>query len=241
MPNPPSLSQAQAQAGAQTVAETTGATARPITTFAIALIAGGASTRMGRDKARLPDRDGRELWKGRLELLLKTASSIPGWSREALISCRLDQDYPVAEGVRAVVDAWPCAGPLGGIVSCLEAMESDVLLVMAVDLPSMRAEILKMLLQAATESGPRGAVFARQGFFEPMAAVYPKSMAASGRRRLDAGQGAMKAWIKEAADRMTILDLPDEWLGAFRNVNDPVEWECWLKESAKDEEAADPD
>ncbi|MDB6070066.1 MAG: hypothetical protein JWL81_1237, partial [Verrucomicrobiales bacterium] len=65
-----------------------------IPSTAVALIAGGRSSRMGVDKARLVDRDGRELWRGRWKLLLETAARLPGWSGEALISCRLEQlDY----------------------------------------------------------------------------------------------------------------------------------------------------
>ncbi|MDB6069654.1 MAG: hypothetical protein JWL81_825, partial [Verrucomicrobiales bacterium] len=40
-------------------------------------------------------------------------------------------------------------GPMGGIVSCLETMKSDRLLVLAVDLPAMRPEVLEKILAAA--------------------------------------------------------------------------------------------
>lgn len=211
------------------------------TSFAVALMAGGRSSRMGRDKARLEDGDGREWWRGRLELLWSAAAGGAGWSGETLISCREDQDFFVAEGARRVCDVWPGAGPLGGIVGCLEAMKSDLLLVMAVDMPLMNREVLTALLVGAADGSGRGAVFCRNGFFEPLAAVYPKNMAAAGRRRVEAGQGAMKDWILESADRMNVLELPEKWVPAFRNVNDPGEWRDWMEQSRRPGEHGDPD
>ncbi len=220
-------------------------------TLAVALMAGGKSMRMGRDKARLTGNDGRELWQERLELLRQTGA------KEVMISCREDQDYLTQSGVRLVYDRWPGAGPLGGIVSCLDGMEADYLLVMAVDLPGMTCEGLAALVAAAgidpmgwspafrrlqlsgigakasapPEGGtPTGAVFRNKGILEPLAGVYPKAMAAAGRRRLEAGELDLRGWIAEgeAAGLMQVLEAPDEWSGLFVNVNDPAAWEKWM-------------
>lgn len=188
-------------------------------TLAVALMAGGRSTRMGRDKARLLDREGRELWRGRLELLRQLGAG------EVLISCREDQGYLAESGEQLVFDQWENAGPMGGIVSCLEAMKADRLLVLAVDLPGMTREGLEALLAAA---GSGGAVFRCGGFLEPLVAVYPKSMAVSGRRRLEAGEFALLEWIAEAGEAMRGLEVPEEEAGRFVNVNDPAAWERWI-------------
>jgi molybdopterin-guanine dinucleotide biosynthesis protein A len=220
-------------------------------TLAVALMAGGKSMRMGCDKARLTGKDGRELWQERLGLLQQTGAE------EVMISCREDQDYLTPSGVRLVFDLWPGAGPLGGIVSCLEGMQADHLLVMAVDLPAMTGEGLAALAAAAgidagswspafrrlqlkglgarapdpPEGGtPKGVVFRCRGLLEPLAGVYPKAMATSGRRRLEAGDLALHNWIAEgeAAGLMQVLEAPDEWSGLFVNVNDPAAWEKWV-------------
>lgn len=220
-------------------------------TLAMALMAGGKSTRMGCDKARLVARDGRELWQERLELLKAIGSA------EVMISCREDQHYLQESGACLVHDQWENAGPLGGIVSCLEAMEADRLLVMAVDLPAMTLEGLAALAAAGgmdpagwspafrrflptdfrsqsaqpPEGGtPTGAVFRCGGFLEPLAGVYPKAMAAAGRRRLAAGDLALRGWIAEGetAGLMRVIDAPAEWSGLFVNVNDPAGWDRWI-------------
>ena len=182
-------------------------------------MAGGRSTRMGRDKARLLDREGRELWRGRLELLRQLGAG------EILISCREDQDYLAESGVRLVFDQWEDAGPLGGMVSCLEAMHAERLLVLAVDLPGMTREGLETLIAAA---GPGGAVFCYAGGLEPLAAVYPKLMATSGRRRLEAGELSLQGWIREAGETMRVLEPPAAASGLFVNVNDPAAWDRWI-------------
>ena len=193
-------------------------------TFAVALMAGGRSTRMGSEKSGLIDADGRLLWRGRLDLLTKMGTT------EVLISCREEQHYFSDSGARLVFDHWQNAGPLGGIVDCLEAMSAERLLVLAVDLPAMPREALATLLEVA---GTGGAVFRRGGFLEPLVAVYPKSMADSGRRRLEAGDYALQEWIMEAGDEMQKLEAPAEWSGFFLNVNDQATWARWLELGGK--------
>jgi molybdopterin-guanine dinucleotide biosynthesis protein A len=188
--------------------------------LAAALIAGGRSTRMGRDKARLVGAGGQELWQSQLNLLRKLQPD------ELLISCREDQALPADGGVRLVFDQWQEAGPLGGIVSVLETMEPAQLLVLAVDLPAMTPQVLEALVEAA---GNGGAVFRRAGHLEPLAAIYPKAMALSGRRRLEHREFALRGWIAEAGELMCIVDLPQAWEGAFLNVNDPDEWAKWVE------------
>ncbi len=175
---------------------------------------------MGRDKTRLVDAGGQELWQGQLNLLRKLQPD------ELLISCREDQEFPPDHGVRLVFDQWQEAGPLGGIVSALEAMESAQLLVLAVDLPAMTLQVLDALVEAA---GTGGAVFRRAGHLEPLVGIYPKAMALSGRRRLEDGELALRGWIHEAGELMRIVDLPQAWEGAFLNVNDPGEWAKWAE------------
>lgn len=193
--------------------------------FAGALIGGGRSRRMGRDKGQLRDGGGRELWRRQVDLLRGLGAG------ELLLSCRAEQGYMAEEGLRLVWDEWEAGGPLGGIVGCLEAMRAPLLVVLAVDLPDMARDVLTCLLEAARKGGG-GAVFRRRGFLEPLAAVYPRAMAEMGRRRLAAGDCALRDWIAEGSELMAVLDLPECWEGAFVNINDAAAWQAWLEEEA---------
>ncbi|MES2706863.1 MAG: molybdenum cofactor guanylyltransferase [Verrucomicrobiota bacterium] len=184
--------------------------------FAAALIAGGRSRRMGCDKARLPVGDGVELWRRQLSVLRELGAE------ELLISCRPDQLHFAEEpGVRLVFDEWPDAGPLGGIVPCLESVSADRLMVLGVDMPLMTAEVLRHLL---SQSGPgRGAVFRNGRFFEPLAALYLKSMAADGQDRLRTGNLSLQPWLREGVDCgiLGTVDLPKALTVHFQNLNSP--------------------
>lgn len=135
--------------------------------FSALLLAGGRSTRMGRDKALLPHpASGLPLLDHQAALL----RSLPGCA-ELLLSAPLERGYalggPLA-GARLVADAAPDSGPLAGLVAGLAAAATPRLLVLAVDLPFVTPALLARLL-AAGAAAPRHA----DGAFEPLCAVYP--------------------------------------------------------------------
>jgi molybdopterin-guanine dinucleotide biosynthesis protein A len=137
-------------------------------TFSAALLAGGKSVRMGRDKVYLEVE-----WEG---------AFIPLWERQLavlqsitperlFISGARKQGYPTS--IRVLEDDWPDVGPLGGIATCLSRSQSAFLLVLAVDLPRIQPGFLKKLL--ALSVAGCGVVPAHHNGFEPLIAVYPTS------------------------------------------------------------------
>jgi molybdopterin-guanine dinucleotide biosynthesis protein A len=96
------------------------------------VLAGGLSSRMGRDKALLE-------WQGR-----------PLIERQLAVLREAGVDEVRVSGERAayggIADALPQAGPLGGLAGVAKAEPGDVdLLVMPVDMPLLRAELLRRL------------------------------------------------------------------------------------------------
>jgi molybdopterin-guanine dinucleotide biosynthesis protein A len=88
-------------------------------------------------------------------------------------------------GVPQVADVVTDAGPLGGIMAGLEAAATDLVAVVAVDMPFASAEVLRLLAERwdgqdavvpATDRGP-----------EPLHAVYSRSAAATLRQQLESG------------------------------------------------------
>jgi molybdopterin-guanine dinucleotide biosynthesis protein A len=78
------------------------------------------------------------------------------------------------DDVRVVPDHFSEVGPLAGLHAGLEKATSDLLVVLAVDLPRMTADFLGLLLKASSRTC--GAVAEQDGFFEPLGAVYPKTL-----------------------------------------------------------------
>lgn len=96
------------------------------------VLAGGLSSRMGRDKALLPWR-GRPLIEHQIAVL-----------REAGVDeVRVSGDRPGYDGV---ADARPQLGPLGGLASIAVALDGDAeALVIPVDMPLLHAALLRRL------------------------------------------------------------------------------------------------
>ena len=99
-----------------------------------AVLAGGASRRMGVDKAVL-EVDGRPLAMGALEAL-QAAHLSPVF----LVGGA--DGLSEATGHEVIPDAWPGEGPLGGILTALSALDEDgrrPVVVLACDLPDASA------------------------------------------------------------------------------------------------------
>ena len=170
---------------------------------------------MGRDKALLPLPDGRLLWQRQLDVLrgLDPAELfISGFSRPG---------FPA--DVRALGDAAPGLGPLGGIATALEVICSPRLLVLAVDLPMMTSEFLSGLLRQG-DSGTKGAIpQAADGFFEPLAAVYPRSALAAAKACIERHELSLQPFVRAlVADRQAVGSPfgPGE-VALFTNWNSP--------------------
>jgi molybdopterin-guanine dinucleotide biosynthesis protein A len=139
---------------------------------------------------------------------------------EAVWICgRSDQTYFPAASL--IVDAWPEAGPLGGIASGLARMDAPLMAVLGVDLPGVTVEIFQALLAACSER--QGAVFRGEKFYEPLVAVYPQGMLASAETMLNAGNHRLQTWVQDAvlAGQLAVVPLPEAWRPAFRNLNTP--------------------
>lgn len=178
--------------------------------FCAVLLAGGRSTRMGRDKAGLMV-DGAPLWQRQLATLRALAP------RELFISGRRDGPYAGA-GIEIVEDETPGLGPLGGIATALRHARADRVLVLAIDLPAMTSDFLGTLVNTG-----RGCLPHDGAHFEPLAAVYPRSALALADEQLRAGDRTMQRFAQRLADAglADIRKIPAADARLFRNLNRP--------------------
>lgn len=185
------------------------------------LIAGGRSSRMGRDKAFLEWR-GRPLFAVQLE---KLARALPESTAPLLLSANADQKFPdFMDKVRLLRDTTPDLGPLGALRDSLSACrEADFLLALGIDLPAFPAEGLRRLIELAERSG-RGVVPFHQGRWDPLAAVYPVAALPLVERQIAEGQLSLQRFcdLAEAGGLLEKIDVDPAWLA---NVNTPEEYE----------------
>ncbi|MBS0662035.1 MAG: molybdenum cofactor guanylyltransferase [Verrucomicrobia bacterium] len=185
--------------------------------YSAVLLAGGHSIRMHRDKALLAAGD-TVLWRRQRDLLAAAGAA------EIFLSARPQQAWAeTAEGFAAVVqDAVPDSGPLGGIVAALERAAHPHLAVLAVDLPRMAPG---WFAARAAECAPgSGVVGRRDGFFEPLAAIYPRELAPLAREMLEARVLSLQKLLAAgvAAGRLRVHEITAEEQGLFANWNEPA-------------------
>lgn len=184
--------------------------------FSAAVFAGGASTRMGTDKAFLRFGD-ESLIERQLRCLGETGAV------EVLISGRVGVDYS-RFGLTVVHDQLPDSGPLAGLAAVLKAATFEKILVLAVDMPAMTSAMLMKIVSMCEDD--MGCVPIDDRGFEPLAAAYSKQLLPLAEEMLAAGRYSMREFVKEAIDRGRLRTLqlePAEQIH-FINCNRPSEW-----------------
>lgn len=186
-----------------------------------AIAAGGRAVRLGgRDKGALPI-GGDPITARQIAVLQEVAT-------ELLIVANVPERY-ARFGVRVVPDVVPGAGPLGGIYTAICAAATDRTLVVACDMPFLRADLLAYLIDAA--DGYDAAVPRTADGYQPLCAVYSKACAAPIRERINRGELKVVGLLADVRVREI---GPEELAGfdpgrAFVNVNTPDDYDCALK------------
>ncbi len=183
--------------------------------FAVAVLAGGRSSRMGRDKALLVHA-GRTLLERQVML---------AWTltpREVLVVGR-NQSELGGLNARGLPDAQPGRGPLGGLATAFAATTAEHVLLLAVDMPALTAAFLARVL--AQRSPGVGVVPRAAAGWEPTAAVYPVTLATMANARIAAGRLALRGLVEEAvADgRLRALPVEADELALLVNWNCPAD------------------
>jgi molybdenum cofactor guanylyltransferase len=179
------------------------------------VLAGGASSRMGRDKAWL-ELDGIPLVRLAVEKIRSVGIA------EIFISGREDGDYS-ALNCPVLRDLEPGFGPLGGIERALHACTSPLLLVLAVDMPHLTPAWLCQLIRHCDPL--TGALPKLAGHLEPLAAIYPKRCHAYAYDAVIKSRHTVRdfaaACQREHAVR--ILTVSEADAGCFANWNTPAD------------------
>jgi len=206
-----------------------------------ALIAGGRSSRMGRDKRALTladvgavgdpalNRDPRMTLAARQVALLRAVFA------DVLVVA--DDPSPFAGlGARIVPDACGLEGlgPLAGLASALTHARTDRVLACAVDLPHLSPEVVRAVaLHDGTLAGGAAPLYdivipESDGGPEPLCAVYAARALPVVLERLRAGRRSLTGLLEDP--RLRALRIPRAALAgrdpdglSFRNVNTPLD------------------
>ena len=175
--------------------------------FTGAVLTGGGSTRMGRDKALIAV-DG-------LPLAVRAATVLRDAGASAVVAVGGDLHALEALGLDARTDLYPGEGPLGAILTAFDAARTDLVVVLACDLPSVDAATVSRLLEIV---GDHAAAVPMTDRAHPLCAVYRVSRCAA---LLGEAFAAGERAVHRALEAVDVgrVDLPDP--DVLRNVNRP--------------------
>ena len=175
------------------------------------VLAGGRSSRMGRDKALL------EIEGSRLICRVAEAVAVAAGS----VTLVGDPEKYGALGYPVCADVFIGCGPLAGIHAALGASAADWNLLVACDMPDIEPNFLIALLEKAERSGADCVLPAGESSRpEPLCGVYH-------RRTLSAIQRALESGTRKVLDGLAGLRVevvPVSGQGPFRNINTPGDW-----------------
>jgi molybdenum cofactor guanylyltransferase len=187
---------------------------------AAAVLAGGASRRMGRDKATMAV-GGVALASLALAAAARVADPV------VLVAPR---GHP-ARGLAARLVTDPGEGPLAALAAALGSLDTGHVLVLAGDHPGLRVELLAHLTGLA---GRGQAVACRRGpRLEPLVAVYERAPALAAARARLADPAGDRSLLGLLAGLRTVVVEEPEWRTldpdgrSFVDLDDPADLAAW--------------
>ncbi len=191
----------------------------PAASLTVAVLAGGHSRRMGRDKAALP--------LGPERLLQRVVRRLRPYAAAVLVVARTEDAYPWA-GAPVVADRYPERGPLGGIATALHHAVTPLLAAVACDMPFVSGPLLHHLARHLLQHPHDDIALPRDAHdIQPLHAVYRVERA---RPAFVAALARPRASIRAAFRGLRVRVFPAADLAAFDparafwNINTPADY-----------------
>jgi molybdopterin-guanine dinucleotide biosynthesis protein A len=168
---------------------------------------------MGRDKATIVFQ-GEPLWQRQLDLLR-------GLRPERIfVSARNELSWLPVDA-ELLLDESPSRGPLSGLTRALASMRTTHLVALAVDMPFMTSEQMRIIWDLATIGC--GVLPMTGDRAEPLAAIYPREAGDDFAAALGSDDFSLQRLSRSLVQAAKLRALPvsreEEWL--YRSVNEP--------------------
>ncbi len=148
-----------------------------------AILAGGMSSRMGRDKSLVE--------VGGIAMVARVASALTSSGCDPVVAIGGDAQRLRHLGLETVPDEFPDEGPLGGILTALGWCPSLSVMVVACDLPLLTSDVVAALITAAEEHPDVDVVVAATQWIEPLCAIWRPSAMPMLRASFETGDRAV--------------------------------------------------
>ena len=207
----------------------------PLSDVTLAILAGGEGSRMGKPKAELQIAG---------EPILAYLLNRFAWPGPTLLVTAPARGKPPAAGRfdREAMDAVAGEGPLRGVLTALEACNTQYLFITTVDMPGIgRTQAEWFLHQLAARDAsdlklqisnlesnpsprPAGVMCRRNGRVEPFPSAFHATAAASIRERMSAGERSVHSLAGTICDALPCPDWPPD---VWTNLNRPEDLAAW--------------
>ena len=178
------------------------------------VLAGGASRRMGTDKALLTHPDGLSWLEAQVQLVCSAGLDVCVITGHATHHALLGN----RKGVTVQAEPWQPAGPLWALSCVLHDRDDEALLTLPVDMPGLRLDALQQLICHWRQQQARALVADDGSRLQYLFGIYP--CGALYRKALDdelmEGRGRWRGWL-ERIPHDTVQLPPDQLV----NVNRP--------------------
>jgi molybdenum cofactor guanylyltransferase len=182
------------------------------------VLAGGASSRMGRAKALL------EI--GGVPLIVRTVRLVESVAGTATVIGNPEAYQSL--GLRVIEDDVPGAGPLGAIATALRVSDAPWNLILACDLPYLTRDWLEYLVRRGLASQADAVIPMNTLGAEPLCAIYHKCGEPLIRTAIERGVRKVTDGLKElrveAIERAEWKAFDSDGL-LFKNMNSPEDYE----------------
>ena len=181
--------------------------------------AGGASSRMGEDKALKP-------FLGR-PLIQRVVNSLQPITDELIVTTNRPDDYSFLS-LRLVSDLKPGRGALGGLYTAIASATHPIVAIVACDMPFASTKLIEGMSRLLVEHEADVVIAKSDEGYEPLHAVYRrKTCLPAIEAAIEADQWKVIAWFPQVKVYILTPDelrLYDPSGLAFWNVNTPEEF-----------------
>jgi molybdenum cofactor guanylyltransferase len=183
------------------------------------ILAGGRSSRFGRDKLIEPV-DGRPLLERAIEGVQTLATDV-------VVVAAPDAELAVPDGVRVVHDPVGFEGPLAGLATGLGETTEEIVVVVGGDMPTLVTAVLESMASGLDDPAIAAVVLAHDGRPRPLPMVVRRAAAlGAARSSLEAGDRRLRALIEALS---TLVIPEDAWLrldpegATLRDIDTPAD------------------
>lgn len=178
------------------------------------VLCGGKSSRMGFDKSLLQI-DGEFM-------LLRTVKQLKKIFTEIVLVADKKGKFPVVfSQVEILEDHYFEKGPLGGLVTALEQIETEYLFLLACDIPDLNIDLIRKMAESIAAHDI--VIYEQNDRLEPLFAFYRRSCLHVFKQQLQTNDRR----IRKEFDRFLVKVIPLESCVSLKNVNSPKELALW--------------